>query len=127
MYASNLLLTMAALAILIAVCVLPLFVDGAEDQGDGRTYVRIPGYVRTPPHRPRTWAFGAISAAAGLLFLGWKHPQSSALYVGAVRAVAVAITRDPATVNGYVLRLRPALALFAVAYIVFLRRDVAGG
>ena len=84
MYASNLLLTMAVLAILIAVCVLPLFVDGAEDQGDGRTYVRIPGYERTPPHRPRTWAFGAISAAAGLLFLGWKtrnrRPCMSARY-----------------------------------------------
>ena len=127
MYASNLLLTMAVLAILIAVCVLPLFVDGAEDQGDGRTYVRIPGYVRTPPHRPRTWAFGAISAAAGLLFLGWKHPQPSAMYVSAVRAVAVAITRDPATVNGYVLRLRPALALFAVAYIVAMAVVVRAG
>ena len=92
MYASNLLLTMAVLAILIALCLLPLFVDGAEDQGDGRTFVRIPGYVRTPPHRPRTWAFGAIAAAAGLLFLGWKSPSPSGLYVSAVRAVAVAIT-----------------------------------
>ena len=127
MYASNLLLTMAVLAILIAVCVLPLFVDGAEDRGDGRTYVRIPGYVRTPPHRPRTWAFGAISAAAGLLFLGWQDPAPSALYVSGVRAVAVAITRDPATVNGYVLRLRPALALFAVAYIVAMAVVVRAG
>ena len=127
MYASNLLLTMAGLAILIIVCLLPLFVDGAEDQGDGRTFVRIPGYVRTPPHRPRTWAFGAISAVAGLLFLGWKHPAPSGLYMTAVRAVAVAITRDPATVNGYVLRLRPALALFAVAYIVAMALVVRAG
>ena len=127
MYASNLLLTMAVLAVLIIVCLLPLFVDGAEDQGDGRTFVRIPGYVRTPPHRPRTWAFGAISAVAGLLFLGWKHPAPSGLYVAAVRAVAVAITRDPATVNGYVLRLRPALALFAVAYIVAMALVVRAG
>ncbi len=127
MYASNLLLTMAGLAILIIVCLLPLFVDGAEDQGDGRTFVRIPGYVRTPPHRPRTWAFGAISAVAGLLFLGWKHPAPSGLYMTAVRAVAVAITRDPATVNGYVLRLRPALALFAVAYIIAMALVVRAG
>ena len=127
MYASNLLLTLAVLALLVGLCLLPLFVDGAEDQGDGRTFVRIPGYVRTPPHRPRTWAFGAISAAAGLLFLGWKHPDPSGLYVSAVRAVAVAITRDPATVNGYVLRLRPALALFAVAYIVAMALVVRAG
>jgi len=127
MYVSNLLLTLAVLALLIGVCLLPLFVDGAEDQGDGRTFVRIPGYVRTPPHRPRTWAFGAISAAAGLLFLGWKHPEPSGVYDSAVRAVAVAITRDPATVNGYVLRLRPALALFAVAYIVAMALVVRAG
>ena len=53
MYASNLLLTMAVLAVLIIVCLLPLFVDGTEDQGDGRTFVRIPGYVRTAPRIAR--------------------------------------------------------------------------
>ena len=47
--------------------------------------------------------------------------------MSAVRAVAVAITRDPATVNGYVLRLRPALALFAVAYIVAMALVVRAG
>jgi hypothetical protein len=31
--------------------------------------------------------------------------------------VADAITRDPATVNGYLARLRPALVFFGVAYI----------
>ena len=32
--------------------------------------------------------------------------------------MAVAITRDPASVNGYVVRLHPATEFFAVAYIV---------
>jgi cellulose synthase/poly-beta-1,6-N-acetylglucosamine synthase-like glycosyltransferase len=127
MDASNLLLTLAVSGVLIVICLLPLWADGTEDQGDGRTYVRIPGYVRTPPHRPRTWAFGAIAAVLGLLFLGWKHPAPSGLYVGAVQEVAVAITRDPATVNGYVVRLRPALALFAVAYIVAMALVVRAG
>ena len=44
--------------------------------------------------------------------------MAAQLYSGAVRAVSVAITRDPATVYGYIVRLRLAIAFFAVAYIV---------
>jgi cellulose synthase/poly-beta-1,6-N-acetylglucosamine synthase-like glycosyltransferase len=112
------LVTAALLAGLVVACLLPVYADSADDRGDGRTDVLIPGYVKTPNHRPRTWAFLAISAVAGLLFLGWKRPSLPALYSEAVRGVAVALTHDPASVNGYVARLRPALAFFAVAYIV---------
>jgi cellulose synthase/poly-beta-1,6-N-acetylglucosamine synthase-like glycosyltransferase len=118
MHASDLLLTIVLWAALVVVCLLPMWADSPEDQGDGRAKVRIPKYVRTPPHRPRTWGFVAICATAGLLFLGWRHPSPAALYAEAVRAVATAVTHDPASVNGYVARLRPALAFFAVAYIV---------
>ncbi|HWG65408.1 MAG TPA: glycosyltransferase family 2 protein [Streptosporangiaceae bacterium] len=111
-------MTIVLFAALIVVCLLPMYADSADDRGDGRTEVKIPRYVKTPAHRPRTWAFLIIAAAAGLLFLGLKHPSLPALYSGAVSRVAVAITHDPATVNGYVSRLRPALAFFAVAYIV---------
>src|SRR3979409_957800 len=86
--------TAALLAVLVTVCLLPVWGDSAEDQGNGRTRVKIPGYVRTPWHRPRTWAFLAISAVLGLLFLGWKRPVPSAAYANAVRAVATAITHD---------------------------------
>lgn len=108
--------TIGLLAALIALCLLPLRTDGAEDQGDGRTVVIIPGYVKTSPLRPRTWAFLALTASLGLIFVVWQRP--SALYASAVRAVATAITHDPATVDGYVVRLRPATLLFAVAYII---------
>ncbi len=113
-----LLVTAALLAGLVVACLLPVYADSADDRGDGRTNVVIPGYVRTPNHRPRTWAFLAISAVAGLLFLGWKRPSLPLLYSEGVRDVAVALTHDPASVNGYIARLRPALAFFAVAYIV---------
>ena len=113
-----LLVTAALLAGLAVACLLPVYADSADDRGDGRTNVVIPGYVRTPNHRPRTWAFLAISAVAGLLFLGWKRPSLPLLYSEGVRDVAVALTHDPASVNGYIARLRPALAFFAVAYIV---------
>jgi len=66
---SGLIVTVALLAGLIAVCLLPVRADSAEDRGDGRTAVIIPGYLRTPAHRPRTWAFVAISAVLGLIFL----------------------------------------------------------
>jgi len=72
----------------------------------------------TPPHRPRTWAFLSITTVAGLLFLGWHRPSLPLLYSDGVRSVAVAITHNPASVNGYVARLRPALVFFAVAYII---------
>ena len=113
-----LLVTAALLTALVVVCLLPVYADSADDRGDGRTDVFIPGYVRTPNHRPRTWAFLAISAAAGLLFLGWKRPAPPQLYSQGVRDVAVALTHDPASVNGYVARLGPALAFFAVAFII---------
>ena len=113
-----LLVTAALLTALVVVCLLPVYADSADDRGDGRTDVFIPGYVRTPNHRPRTWAFLAISAAAGLLFLGWKRPSLPLLYSEGVRDVAVALTHDPASVNGYVARLRPALAFFAVAFVI---------
>jgi hypothetical protein len=113
-----LLVTAALLTALVVACLLPVYADSADDRGDGRTDVFIPGYVRTPNHRPRTWAFLAISAVAGLLFLGWKRPSPALLYSEGVRDVAVALTHDPASVNGYVARLRPALAFFAVAFII---------
>ncbi|HEV2377624.1 MAG TPA: glycosyltransferase [Streptosporangiaceae bacterium] len=110
--------TVALLVALMVCCVLPMYADSAEDRGDGLTTVIIPKYVRTPPHRPRTWAFLTITAVAGLLFLGLHHPNLPALYSQAVSRAAVAITHNPATVNGYVDRLRPALAFFAMAYVV---------
>ncbi len=113
-----LLVTAALLAALVVACLLPVYADSADDRGDGRTDVFIPGYVRTPNHRPRTWAFLAISATLGLIFLGWKRPSLPLLYSEGVRDVAVALTHDPASVNGYVARLRPALAFFAVAFII---------
>ncbi len=113
-----LLVTAVLLIALVIACLLPIYADSADDRGDGRTNVLIPPYVRTPNHRPRTWAFLAISAVLGLFFLGWKRPSLPLLYSEGVRDVAVALTHDPASVNGYIARLRPALAFFAVAYIV---------
>ena len=46
---------------------------------------------------------------------------------GAVRGVAVAITHDPASVNGYVARLHPATLFPAVAYIVGIALVVRAG
>ena len=117
--------TIGLLAVLSAICLLPVRVDSAEDEGDGRTVVVIPGHAKTPPHRPRTWAFLTVAAALGLVFVVW--PQPSALYTGAVRDVAAAITHNPATVNGYVVRLRPATLLFAVAYIIGIALVMRGG
>ena len=103
---------------LIAACLLPVSSDSAEDSGDGRAQVVIPRHVKTPSYRPRTWLFLTVTAALGLLFLGWQRPSLPAAYAELVRAVATAITRDPASVNGYVARLRPATGFFAVAYII---------
>jgi hypothetical protein len=61
--------------------------------------------------------FLGVTAVLSLFFLGWRNPSPSAAYAGLVRAVAAAITRDPATVGGYMARLRPATEFFAVAYI----------
>ena len=103
---------------LVTLCLLPVSTDSAEDRGDGRARVVIPRHVKTSPYRPRTWVFLVVSSVLGLLFLGWQRPSLPAAYADVVRAVATAITRDPASVNGYVARLRPAMEFFAVAYII---------
>src|SRR5579875_466839 len=113
-----LLATAGLLAALAAACVLPVWADSREDGGNGRAEIVIPGPARTPPHRPRTWAFLAICALLGLIFLGWQRPAPATLYADAVRDVTVAITHDPARVNGYVPRLRTATMLLAVSYII---------
>ncbi len=110
--------TIGLLASLVVACLLPVGGEGTEDQGDGRAHVVIPRHTKTPAYRPRTWIFLGVAAALGLLFLGWQRPALPGAYAGAVRAVATAISRDPATVNGYVVRIRPATQFFAVAYIV---------
>jgi len=110
--------TAGLLAALAAACVLPVCADSADDRGDGKAAVLIPRYIPTPRRRPRTWAFLGIAAVCGLVFVGWQRPSLPLLYDDAVRAVAVAITRDPASVNGYVARLHAATLFLAVAYIV---------
>jgi hypothetical protein len=115
---SLLVISVLLLVILVAACLLPVYADSADDRGDGRTKVIIPRYTRTPVYRPRTWAFLVIAAVLGLLFLGLHRPSLPALYADAVSRVAAGITHDPARVNGYVMRLRPALAFFAVGYFV---------
>jgi cellulose synthase/poly-beta-1,6-N-acetylglucosamine synthase-like glycosyltransferase len=114
---SLLAVTIALLAALTGGCVLPLCADSPDDGGDGQGDVQIPRPTRTPRFRLRTWAFLALSALVGLIFLGWQRPSLPVLYTDAVRDIAMAITRDPATVNGYVARLRPATLLLAIAYI----------
>ena len=109
--------TIGLFATLVAACLLPVCADGTEDRGDGRGLVVIPPHVKTPTYRPRTWVFLGITAALGLLFLGWKQPSPAAAYTELVRGVAAAITRDPVSVNGYTARLRPATEFFGVAYI----------
>jgi cellulose synthase/poly-beta-1,6-N-acetylglucosamine synthase-like glycosyltransferase len=110
--------TIGLFVALVTACLLPVIADGTEDRGDGRARVVIPRHVKTSPYRPRTWLFLAATAVLGLLFLGWQRPPLPGVYAGVVRAVADAITKDPASVDGYVARLRPATELFAVAYIV---------
>ena len=103
---------------LIATCLVPVSADGIEDRGDGGARVVIPRPVKTSPYRPRTWMFLVLTAVLGLFFLGWQRPSPPGVYAGVVRDVASAMTRDPASVNGYVARLRPATQFFAVAYII---------
>jgi cellulose synthase/poly-beta-1,6-N-acetylglucosamine synthase-like glycosyltransferase len=110
--------TVGLLAVLACACVLPVYADSDDDLGDGMATVVIPKHVPTPRFRPRTWAFLGIAALLGLLFLGWQRPSMPVLYIGAVRDVAVAITRDPAAVNGYVARLHPAFLYLTVSYMV---------
>src|SRR5450631_3981696 len=109
-------LTGVLLIALIAACLLPVSADTPEDQGNGMIEVDIPRHVPTSRWRPRTLAFFGVTAIASLLFqLVRRLP---ALYAASVGNVADAITRDPATVNGYIARLRPALVFFGVAYII---------
>jgi hypothetical protein len=108
-------LTVVLLVALVAACLLPVGADSRDDLGDGMTVVVIPRHVRTPRWRPRTLGFFAVTAVLSLLFLTVR--QLPGLYSAGVGNVADAITRDPATVNGYVARLRPALVFFGVAYI----------
>ena len=110
--------TIGLLAALVCACVLPVYADSADDLGDGMAEVVIPKHVPTPRFRPRTWAFLGTAALLGLLFVGWQHPSIPVLYIGAVRDVAVAITRNPAAVNGYVARLHPAFLYLTVSYMV---------
>lgn len=110
--------TVGLLAALACACVLPVYADSTDDLGDGMAAVVIPRHVPTPRFRPRTWAFLGTAALLGLLFVDWQRPSVLGVYIGAVGDVAVAITRDPATVNGYVARLHPASLYLTVAYIV---------
>jgi cellulose synthase/poly-beta-1,6-N-acetylglucosamine synthase-like glycosyltransferase len=119
--------TAGLLGALAFVCVLPVRADSTDDAGNGRSVVVIPKHTPTPRFRPRTWGFLGIAAVAGLVFVGWQRPSIPQLYVGAVRDVAVAITKDPATVNGYVARLHPATMFLAVAYILGISLVVRAG
>jgi len=110
--------TVGLLAVLACACVLPVYADSTDDLGDGMAAVVIPKHVPTPRFRPRTWAFLGTAALLGLLFLGWQRPSIPVLYIDAVRDVSVAITRDPAAVNGYVARLHPAFLYLTVSYMV---------
>src|ERR1700745_2404975 len=110
--------TIGLFTALIVACLLQVYADGTEDGGDGRGRVVIPAHVKTPTYRPRTWVFFGVTAILGLLYLGWHRPSPAGAYADVVRAVATAITRDPASVNGYVARLRPATEFLAVAYII---------
>jgi glycosyltransferase involved in cell wall biosynthesis len=110
--------TIGLLAVLACACVLPVYADSADDLGDGMAAVIIPKHVPTPRFRPRTWAFLGTAALLGLLFVGWQRPSIPVLYIGAVRDVAVAITRSPAAVNGYVARLHPAFLYLTTSYMI---------
>ena len=89
--------TIGLIVMLAAACVLPVCADSTDDRGDGRSTVLIPRHVPTPRFRPRTWAFLGIAAVLGLVFVGWQRPSIPVVYAHAVGAVAVAITRNPAT------------------------------
>jgi len=113
-----LLATSGLLAALVVACLLPVRADSPDDRGDGRASVVIPRHVPTPSHRPRTWAFLAFTTFSGLVFLDWQRPSLPLAYDAAVRAVAVAITGDAASVNGYVARLNAATVFLGAAYFV---------
>jgi cellulose synthase/poly-beta-1,6-N-acetylglucosamine synthase-like glycosyltransferase len=113
-----LLVTVGLLVALITACLLPLAADSLDDRGDGKTEVVITRHVKTPTYRPRTWVFLAVTATLMAVFLGLRRPSPTVGYADLVQGIANAITRDPATVNGYIARLRPGMAFLAVSYIV---------
>jgi glycosyltransferase involved in cell wall biosynthesis len=119
--------TVGLLAAGVGACLLPVWADSTDDLGNGMSTVVIPRHVPTPRFRPRTWAFLGIAAVLGLLFVGWQRPSIPDIYIGAVRDVAVAMTRNPATVNGYAARLHPATLYLAVAYIIGISLVVRAG
>ncbi|MBO0803435.1 MAG: glycosyltransferase family 2 protein [Nocardiopsaceae bacterium] len=110
--------TIALFAVLVAACLLPAVADSAEDAGDGLTNVEIPRHTKTPTYRPRTWGFFAVSAVLGLCYVGLKRPSIPNAYTDLVTAVATAVTRNPATVNGYTGHQYPATQFLAVGYMV---------
>ena len=111
-------MTVGLVVALISACLLPVAADGPEDRGDGRGLVVIPRHVKTSPYHLRTWWFVFITAVLGLAFLGLQRPSLPSAYAASVRAVATAITNDPASVSGYIVRLHPATQFFALAYII---------
>ena len=116
----NMPLLAATIGLIVALaisCLLPVCADSAEDRGNGRGVVDIPRPVPTSRFRPRTWAFLGAAAALGLALVSTPLHSLLLLYAGAVRDVAAAITRNPASVDGYVARLRPLTLYLAVAYI----------
>jgi hypothetical protein len=108
--------TADTLVLLVLTCLLPAGADGREDQGGGLSRVVIPGYVKMPTARPRTWLSRAVSTAPGLLFRGWRRPSAAAVSAGAARGLATAITRNPASAHGYVARGRPGTEFLAAAF-----------
>jgi hypothetical protein len=67
----------------------------------------------SPAHFVNYRTARALPRRLGLAFLGWQRPSIPLAYDGAVRDVAVAITRDPATsaepVRGFPVTFIPAL------------------
>jgi cellulose synthase/poly-beta-1,6-N-acetylglucosamine synthase-like glycosyltransferase len=119
--------TIGLLAAGVGACVLSVCADSTDDLGDGLSTVVIPRHVPTSRFRPRTWAFLGIAAVCGLMFVGWQRPSVPEVYIATVREVAVAITQNPATVNGYVARLHPASLYLAVSYILGIALVVRAG
>ncbi len=112
------LLAAAVFLALCTFCLLPQFAGSAEDQGDGRSTVKIPRHQRTPEWRPRTWTFFTTVVMLGALFLGLHHPSPAAVLRVPVARLAVAITSNPAGVAGYVARLTPASQFLAISYLL---------
>jgi cellulose synthase/poly-beta-1,6-N-acetylglucosamine synthase-like glycosyltransferase len=105
------------LLVAVGYCLQPLFIGSVEDEGDGRTTVHIPPYMRTPARRPRTWGFYGVSALLTAIFIGLEAPAASA-FAALVGRLAVQLSDDPTGVAGFVTRLHPASQVLVVSYIV---------